>query len=34
MQVTNEDQQFAEKLVTEGTQLINKDMIPHKVLGV
>lgn len=34
MQVTNEDQQFAEKLVTEGTQLINKDVIPHKVLGV
>ena len=34
MQITNEDQKFAEKLVTEGTQLINKDMIPHKVLGV
>lgn len=34
MQVTNEDKQFAEKLVAEGTQLINKDMIPHKVLGV
>ena len=34
MQVTNEDQQFAEKLIDKGTQLINKDMIPHKVLGV
>lgn len=34
MQITNEDQRFAEKLVAEGTQLINKDMIPHKVLGV
>lgn len=34
MQVTNEDRQFAEKLVAEGTQLVNKDMIPHKVLGV
>lgn len=34
MQVTNKDQQFAEKLINKGTQLINKDMIPHKVLGV
>lgn len=34
MQVTNEDQQFAEKLIDKGTQLINKDMIPHKVIGV
>lgn len=34
MQVTNEDKQFAEKLVTEGTRLVNQDMIPHKVLGV
>ena len=34
MHVTNEDQQFAEKLVAEGTQLINKDMASHKVLGV
>lgn len=34
MQITNEDRQFAEKLVAEGTQLISKDMIPHKVLGV
>ena len=34
MQVTNKDQQFAKKLVTEGTQLISKDMIPHKALGV
>ena len=34
MQVTNKDQQFAEKLIAKGTQLINKDMIPHKVLGV
>ena len=34
MQVTNKDQQFAEKLIAKGTQLINKDMISHKVLGV
>lgn len=34
MQVTDEDKQFAEKLIDKGTQLINKDMIPHKVLGV
>lgn len=34
MQVTNEDQQFAEKLIAKGTQLISKDMIPHKMLGV
>lgn len=34
MQVTTEDQQFAEKLIDKGIQLINKDMIPHKVLGV
>lgn len=34
MQVTNKDQQFVEKLIDKGTQLINKDMIPHKVLGV
>lgn len=34
MQITNEDRQFAEKLVAKGTQLISKDMIPHKVLGV
>lgn len=34
MQVTTEDKQFAEKLVANGTHLINKDIPSHKILGV
>lgn len=34
MQVTTEDKQFAEKLVANGTQLVDKGVPPHKVLGV
>ncbi|HIY92507.1 MAG TPA: hypothetical protein H9820_06135 [Candidatus Companilactobacillus pullicola] len=34
MQVTTEDKQFAETLVANGARLFDKNIPPHKVLGV
>lgn len=34
MQATTKDKQFADKLVANGTQLVDKNIPPHKVLGI